>query len=119
MHKHFKSIVRIANPEAMDGGWSLNKLINQYNGKPFLSNKTHDMARRGNTLILCFDVHRFSYLARKMYFEQLHMFGKLVLDVGFVVEGREQKYLPEQLVGCVRLIMFDPETSFPGVSDVF
>ena len=70
-------------------------------------------------MVLCFDVHSFSYMARKMYFEQLETFGKLVLDVGIVVEGREAKYLPEQLLACFRLIKFDPETKFPGMSDVF
>ena len=119
MHKQFKSIVRIANPDVLNSGWSVRSVISQYNGKPFLSNKTHTMERRGDTLILCFDVHIFSFLARKMYFEQLEMFGKLVLDVGFVVESRDQKYLPERFIGCVRLIKFDPESFCAKISDRF
>lgn len=119
LHKQFKSIVRVANPDVLNSGYTLRTLVNQYNGKPFLSNTTHTMERENNVLILCFDVHIFSFLARKVYFEQLELFGKLILDVGFVVEGREEQYLPENLIGCVRLIKFNPETFFPGLSDRF
>jgi hypothetical protein len=118
MHKHFKSIARVANPEEFSG-WTVRSLISQYNGKPFLSNKTHTMERHGDKLVLCFDVHSFSFLARKSYFEQVEMFPKLILDIGFVVESRESKYLPECLLGCVRIMKFDPETELVGISDRF
>jgi hypothetical protein len=119
MHKHFKSIVRVANPEVVNAGYTLRTLISQYNGKPFLSNITHEMSREGNVLTLNFDIHNFSFLARKGYFEQVETFGKVVLDIGFLVEAREDKYLPENLIGCMRLIKFDPEIFFPGLSDRF
>ena len=119
MHKQFKSIVRVANPDVLNSGYTLRKLVKTYNGKPFLSNVTHTMDRENNMLILCFDVHNFSFLARKMYFEQMEMFSKLILDVGFLVESKEEQYLPERLLGCIRLIKFNPEHFFPGVSDRF
>ena len=49
----------------------------------------------------------------------MEMFSKLILDVGFLVESKEEQYLPERLLGCIRLIKFNPEHFFPGVSDRF
>lgn len=84
-----------------------------------MSNVTHKMDRVGNTLVLNFDVHIFSFLARKIYFEQHEMFPKLILDVGFVVQGNENKYLPEQLIACMRLCRFRSDVPLAGLSNRF
>ena len=47
------------------------------------------------------------------------MFPKLILDVGFVVQGNEDRYLPEQLLACMRLCRFRSDTHIPGLSDRF
>ncbi len=101
----------------LNAGFTVNKLVGQYNGKPFLSNLTHQMTRVGHSIVLNFDVHIFSFIARKIYFEQLEMFPKLILDVGFVVEGREDIYLPEQALGCMRLFMVDPGKALKGITN--
>ena len=54
-----------------------------------------------------FDVnlHLFPYLA-KTTIKSLHseFFKKMVTHVGFVIEGREDEELPEQMLGCAKLV---------------
>lgn len=119
LHCQWKTIVKVNNPDVLNAGFTVNKLVRQYNGKPFLSNMTHDMTREGGKIVLNFDVHIFSFIARKIYFEQVEMFPQLVLDVGFVVEGREDRFLPEQTLGCMRLFNINPGKPLAGISDCF
>lgn len=49
------------------------------------------------------NIHNFCYLARKganSLFGDLH---KFVIDLGLVVEGRDDDELPEQILGCAQL----------------
>ena len=58
-------------------------------------------------------VHRFSFLARKGLAALKARFAQMVLDVAFLVEGRGDEELPEQLLGCARLHRLDYEKAAP------
>ena len=55
------------------------------------------------------DVRVWRYLAKKGLNILKDRFSELELDVGFVIEGRADSELPEQLLGCAHLIRLDLE----------
>lgn len=50
------------------------------------------------------DVHIFSYMVRKSFFTfASDRMPKMVVDLGFCIEGQEDEELPEQLLCAIRL----------------
>lgn len=72
-------------------------------GKPVLITKSGSLHQGANYLEMSIRVHRFSYLAKKGLATLRGRFAQMVLDVAFLVEGRGDEELPEQLLGCARL----------------
>ena len=103
-HNAFKTIVQLANAEDVDLGMVMNKMLRSYNGKPFLSNKSHRMRRDAHGIHISQDVNTFGLMARKYYFDTLKYIPKFVIDVALVVEARDDEHLPEQVLGCMRII---------------
>ena len=107
LHPQWKTIVQVANPEDLDIGMMGNKMIKQYNGKPFLSNVSHSVENDGETIAVISDVHTFGYMLKNFYFNQQHVVQKSIVDMAYVIEGREGRHLPEQILACVRLHNLD------------
>ncbi len=59
------------------------------------------------------NVRMFSFLARKGLAALKPRFAQMVLDVAFLVEGRGDEELPEQLLGCARLHRLGYEEAAP------
>jgi Protein ENHANCED DISEASE RESISTANCE 2, C-terminal len=59
------------------------------------------------------DVRAWCYLAKKALHYLYPRFSKTSLSVAFVLEGREDSELPEQLLGCCTLTNLDPSKAVP------
>jgi Protein ENHANCED DISEASE RESISTANCE 2, C-terminal len=59
------------------------------------------------------DVRAWCYLAKKALYYLYPRFSKTSLSVAFVLEGREDSELPEQLLGCCTLTNLDPSKAVP------
>ena len=87
----------------------LPSFIAGYNGKPALITKSGHFQRHPTYIEMTVNVHRWGYLARK----GLHLlrpdFPRMVMNIGFTIEGRSDEELPEVLLGGCRMIRFDLE----------
>lgn len=76
-------------------------MIVSYNAKPVLIRKTGTFYRGLNYVEFDVHVHKFANLAK----QSIHMIsskcGEMYMQIGFVIEGREDNELPETLVACV------------------
>lgn len=86
----------------------LPSFISNYNGKPVLINKSGTFYRRKNYIEMNINVHIFAFIARKALYSLQPKFPKMVLNVGFVIEGRDDSELPECMFGSARLMHMDP-----------
>jgi Protein ENHANCED DISEASE RESISTANCE 2, C-terminal len=59
------------------------------------------------------NVRSWCYLAKKALHYLYPRFNKTSLSVAFVLEGREDSELPEQLLGCCTLTNLDPQKAVP------
>ena len=108
LHAQWKSIAQVANLEDVDAGFAANKLLRQYNGKPFLSNNSHHVINDGETLTVVSDVHTFGYMLKSYYYNNQQTVVKdAVIDLAYVIEGREGAHLPEQVLASARLHHLD------------
>ena len=130
----FKVIASCANLE----GLNLPSFISNYNGKPVLITKSGRLfqgfsssisssssssssppSSSSDLLYLEMDirVHKFAFLAKKGLRFLLPKFPAMVLEVAFLVEGRREKELPEQVLGAARLNHVEYEKAVEGVFD--
>eukprot|EP00793_Prasinoderma_coloniale_P006468 PRCOL_00001298-RA len=109
MRDRLKAVPRLFNPSGVKKMFSLPewRLISSYNGKPVLTRPQHKFFRGENYLEINIDLYEFAYLARKA----LEMFrtrvSKVTVDIAFTLEGRNEKELPEILLGSTRLSKVD------------
>merc|ERR1719204_3044996 len=87
-------------------GFVTKGLIKKYNAKPFLARTSTAFEHVPQVLFgVEIDIHLFSFAARK----GLHAIGLRdtlasgIIDIGFVIEGREDRELPEQMLSSVRI----------------
>lgn len=114
IRKRLKCIPRIVNPDEMQINFATKRLVTTYNAKPFMTGpRCHTFYRGENYLEVDVDVHRFCYLARKAGYSMMDELGRMVLDLGLVVEGHSDEELPEQILGCVRVARLQRETAKP------
>ena len=99
----FKVIASVKNMDTLD----LPSFIQNYNAKPVLITKSGSIFTGENYVEVDIRVHRFSYLARKGLNYLQGKFSQMIFDVGFVIEGRGEEELPEQILGAARLIRLD------------
>ena len=85
-----------------------------YNGKPVLINKSGEFFRRENHIEMTVNVHLFAYIARKMLYTIQPKFPTMCLNVGFVIEGRDDDELPEVMLGVGKLVYMDPASAPHG-----
>jgi hypothetical protein len=95
----FKVICSCSNLEEM----GLPALIVSYNAKPVLIRRTGTDFKGQGYIEKNIHVHKFATLAK----QSIHMIssrcGLMYMQVGFVIEGREDDELPETLFACVAI----------------
>lgn len=93
----FKIICSCLNLDQM----GLPSMIVSYNAKPVLIRRTGTFYKGKNHAEFDVHVHKFANLAK----QSIHMIssrcGEMFMQIGFVIEGRENDELPETLFGCV------------------
>mmetsp|Transcript_15481 Transcript_15481/g.31891 ORF Transcript_15481/g.31891 Transcript_15481/m.31891 type:complete len:581 (+) Transcript_15481:142-1884(+) len=82
--------------------------IPSYNGKPVLINKSGAFFRREGYIEHTINVHLFAYLAKKALYSIQPKFPNMRLNVGFVIEGRDDDELPECMLGVGKCLYMDP-----------
>jgi len=112
----FKVIARICNNKEASkhyGGIAKN-LVDNYNGKPFLARtSTQFYYTPKHYFAIDLDIHVFGKIARRGLYSIKDFFGNLVIDCGFVIEGRSNNELPEQLVAALRMVKLDQKLAKP------
>ena len=102
---HWKTIIKLRNPEKIDIGIIGNQLIRQSNGKPFLS---YGSAQRdvypNDKIVVTVDAYKFTYAMRNFYYnvlqtEDSRVLKNAIIDMAFFIEGRRPEHLPEQILG--------------------
>lgn len=76
-------------------------VIVSYNAKPILIRRTGTLFRGQNHMEFDVHVHKFENFAKQGIFQISSLCGNMYMQVGFVIEGRDDKELPETLFGCV------------------
>jgi len=76
--------------------------IAQWNAKPILIRRTGTLYRGEASKYMEFDVHihKFDNLAKKSIHYMTAMCAKMLMQIGFVIEGRDDAELPEALFGA-------------------
>jgi hypothetical protein len=77
--------------------------ITTYNGKPVLIRTTGTVIKGANYVEIDINVHNFGTIARKGMDIMFNNFSKMIIDVGFCIEGRQDDELPEVLLGHVHM----------------
>lgn len=93
----FKVINYCSNLEEM----GMPSVIVSYNAKPVLIRRTGSITRGPNYLEVDIHVHKFANLAKKSIHALSSRCGLMYMQIGFVVEGRDDSELPETLFACV------------------
>jgi hypothetical protein len=120
MRGRVKCIARANNADELSLGGVVRGLITRYNATPFLIHDGEGEYFKGDGYFeMDIDVHKFSTLARNGFYHLKHMMNLMRNDYAFVIEGRTDDELPEQLLTTVQ--MFDVHTmtspQFPAKMD--
>mmetsp|Transcript_31774 Transcript_31774/g.53593 ORF Transcript_31774/g.53593 Transcript_31774/m.53593 type:complete len:688 (-) Transcript_31774:254-2317(-) len=75
--------------------------ISSYNAKPILIRRTGSIFRGPNYMEMNIHVHKFATLAKQSIHYISSRCGQMYMQIGFVIEGREDAELPETLFACV------------------
>jgi hypothetical protein len=75
--------------------------IVSYNAKPVLIRRTGTIFRGPNYIEFNIHVHKFATLAKQSIHLISSRCGLMYMQIGFVIEGRDDDELPEALFGCV------------------
>jgi len=78
-------------------------LIVSYNAKPVLIRRTGTIFRGDNYMEMNLHVHKFANVAKQSIHLLSSRCSQLYMQIGFVIEGREDKELPENLFACVAI----------------
>lgn len=107
LRQRFKGITRLMNTDSVGLGMATRKLINSYNGTPFLIRTCSVFWKGENYFEVDVDVHRFSYTARVGLGGVRERIKDCIFDFGFVIEGHSDFELPENMLGAVRFSKLD------------
>lgn len=93
----FKVICNCLNLEEL----GMPSAITTYNAKPVLIRRTGSLVRGSNYLEMDIHVHKFNNVAKQCIHTVSTRCGLMYMQIGFVIEGRDDKELPETIFGCV------------------
>lgn len=93
----FKVINSCSNLEEL----GVPQFIVSYNAKPVLIRKTGTLFRGKDSLEMDIHVHKFAAVAKRSIHLLSSKCGQMYMQIGFVIEGREDNELPECLFACV------------------
>jgi len=90
---------------------SLPSVVTQFNAKPVLVTKSCTMQKRGmpEVLELSFDVRQWAYVARQSLVGYRGLLKQAVVHIGYLVEGKAEDELPEQILAHFRIHFADVE----------
>jgi hypothetical protein len=74
--------------------------VNPWNAKPILIRRTGSIFKGKGYIEKNVHIHKFATMAKQSIHTLLSRFGMMYMQIGFVVEGREDSELPEVLFGC-------------------
>jgi hypothetical protein len=89
--------------------WPVRMALSKGNGKPFMTDRTGNFTKRGGCFEVDIDGHAFKPLATNSLRTCHAYFKYLILDIGVVVQGENEKELPERLLTCLRVSYPDLE----------
>ena len=78
-------------------------MITAYNAKPVLIRRTGSFFVGNGYIEIDVHVHKFANMAKKSIHMLSSRCAQMYMQIGFVVEGREDSELPETLFACVGL----------------
>ena len=107
----FKLIPRIVNVEewGREAGLSSTelRLVTNYNGKPLLMRPQFSFFRDVSYFEIDVDIHNYAYIARRAFCGYVPRLGPSVFDNGFVLQGNNERELPEVLLTAIRVFRTD------------
>lgn len=112
LRSRFKAIMMVEDLSALGLEY-----LNGYNGKPVLIQKTGaiftgTLPSGRKFLEMRCDVHGWGMMSKRGLVSVMPRIKDMTMDMGFVIEGREDDELPERLLGACRVKQLDPATSF-------
>ena len=90
--------------------------LSSYNGKPVLIQKTGavftgNLPSGRKFLEMRCDVHGWGIMSKRGLVSVIPRIKDMTMDMGFVIEGREEDELPERLLGACRVKELDPSAA--------
>ena len=95
----FKVICSCSNLDEM----GVPQLITSYNAKPVLIRRTGSDYRGVGYIEKNIHVHKFATMAKQSIHSLSSRCGLMYMQIGFVVEGRDDSELPETVFACVAI----------------
>jgi Protein ENHANCED DISEASE RESISTANCE 2, C-terminal len=95
----FKIIASCLNLEEL----GMSQTVTAFNAKPVLIRRTSTIYKTPSYVETCIHVFKFDYIAKSSIHFVTSRCGLMFMEVGFVIEGREDSELPETLIGCTAI----------------
>lgn len=113
-----KGIPKVLNIKDFDMGMMINNILAKYNATPFLTGPIHQRWYSGvNYLESDVDIHEYCYMARKVAYATMGYFPMMKIQMGFVIEARDDKELPERIIGSNQVNFVDIYSS-PSITSL-
>jgi hypothetical protein len=104
MRGRLKVIARATNIDELNFGRVVGGLVSRYNGTPFLiHDKEAEFFKGDNYFEFDVDMHTFSSLTRNAFYHLKGLLKSIRAHFAFVIEGRSDDELPEQLVSITEV----------------
>ncbi|OQS03311.1 hypothetical protein THRCLA_04392 [Thraustotheca clavata] len=105
--ERFKVIAQVVNEKDCGLSGMPRKLLQKNNATPVLTRPQHRIYHRKHFTEVDIDVHMFSLVARTGINSLVDKTSKMIIDMCFVLQGETEDELPEQILGCARMVRVD------------
>lgn len=100
MRGRLKGIVRASNLDELQSNLILSGFAHRYNCTPFLIHHNEARYFQGDRYFeIDVDMHNWSLISRNAFYQLNHLLKEIRAHFAFVVEGRSNEELPEQILG--------------------